>query len=158
MKVLLIVSFFLSISFTAKSSFWYKDIEFLAMENIEVVRGNGKIAIKFDYVINNPNWYGMVIKPSQLQLNVAGNDCGIVHIPQKIKIKRKKKARYPFVLIGDASKFTKSGFSSFWKMLSKGEVDFQLKGKLKAGVFGITKKWDLDYIYKMTWAEFMSFF
>ena len=78
--------------------------------------------------------------------------------PKKIKIERKSKSSYPFVLVGDASKFSKSGFMSVWNMFTKGSVDFILKGKIKAGIFGLAKKWKLDYLYKMSWQEFMSFF
>jgi LEA14-like dessication related protein len=145
-------------TFYAQSSFWFKDLDFLAMENFKVSKGEEKIVIKFDYVINNPNWYGVIIKPSELSLTIADSDCGQVYIPEKLKIKRKKKASYPFVLVGDSSKFTKSGFSSFWSMISKGKIDFNIKGTLKAGLMGITKKWKLDYTYEMTWIEFMSFF
>jgi hypothetical protein len=157
-KKIALISLVILSTFSAKSSFWYKDIEFLAMENVEIIRSEEKIAIKFDYVINNPNWYVVTIKPSILKLTIAETDFGEVAIPEKIKIKRKKKGNYPFVLIGDVSKFTKSGFSSFWSLISKGKIDFNLNGSLKAGIMGITKKWKLDYTYEMTWSEFMSFF
>ena len=158
MRKIIALSLIILSTFSAKSAFWYKDLEFLAMENFDVTRGDETIAIRFDYVIKNPNWYGVVIKPSNLKLTIADTDCGEVAIPEKLKIKRKKKGKYPFVLIGDASKFVKSGFSSLWSMISKGQIDFNLKGTLKAGVMGLTKKWKLDYTYKMTWSEFMSFF
>ena len=157
-KKITLISLIILSTFSAKSSFWYKDLEFLTMENFEVNKGEEKIAIKFDYVINNPNWYAATIKPSILKLTIAGTDCGEVAIIKKLKIKRKKKGNYPFVLIGDTSKFTKSGFSSLWSLISKGKIDFNLKGSLKAGVMGVTKKWKLDYTYEMTWSEFMSFF
>ena len=156
-KLIFVLVVIFSVS-SARSSFWYKDLDFLAMENFEVTKGEETIAIKFDYVIKNPNWYGVTIKPSQLNLTIAETDCGEVSIPEKLKIKRKKKGSYPFVLIGDTSKFTKSGFSSLWSLMSKGKIDFNLKGTLKAGVMGLTKKWKLDYTYEMTWSEFMSFF
>jgi LEA14-like dessication related protein len=158
MKSIFVLLLVLSTTFSAKSSFWYKDLEFLAMENFIVSKSEDKIIIKFDYVIKNDNWYAVTIKPSLLNLNVAETDCGDVYIPKKIKIKRKSKSSYPFVLVGDASKFSKSGFMSVWNMFTKGSVDLILKGKIKAGVFGLTKKWNLDYLYKMSWQEFMSFF
>lgn len=158
MKALFILLLTLSTSFYAQSSFWYKDLQFLSMENFAVSKSEEKIIIKFDYVIQNDNWYGVMIKPSLLNLNVAGSDCGDVYIPKKVKIKRKSKLSYPFVLVGDASKFSKSGFLSVWNMFTKGSVDLVLKGKIKAGIFGLAKKWDLEYLYKMTWKEFMSFF
>lgn len=158
MKSIFILLLTLSTTFYAQSSFWYKELDFLAMENIKISKSEDKILIQFDYVIQNDNWYGVTIKPSLLNLNVAGSDCGDVYIPKKVKIKRKSKASYPFVLVGDASKFTKSGLTSVWTMFTKGSVDLILKGKLKAGIFGLSKKWDLDYLYKMSMQELMSFF
>ena len=155
-KVILTFIIFLS-TLNVNASFWYKDIEFLSMENFEVTKG-AMYSISFDYVINNPNWFSVIIKPSHLDLTIADNDCGTVYIPEKLKIKRKTKARYPFVITADASKFVKSGFGSIWTMLTSGQVDFNLNGFLKAGVLGITKKIKMDYTYEMTWSEFMSFF
>jgi len=153
-----IFTFFIFLStINANASFWYKDIEFLSMENFEVTQG-AMYSISFDYVINNPNWYSIVIKPSHLDLTIADNDCGTVYIPEKLKIKRKTKARYPFVITAEASKFVKTSFGSIWTMLTSGQVDFRLNGFLKAGVLGITKKIKMDYTYEMTWSEFMSFF
>lgn len=90
MKTLLIFLLLLG-SFQAKSSFFYKDLEFLAMENFSAERKNGSIYIGFDYVIKNPNWYSIVIKPSALQLTVADVDCGLVKVEEKTRIERKKR-------------------------------------------------------------------
>ena len=139
------------------ASFWYKDIEFLSIENFEVTKG-AMYSISFDYVINNPNWYSIIIKPSHLDLIIADNDCGTVYIPEKLKIKRKTKASYPFVITAEASKFINTGFGSIWTMLTSGQVGFNLNGFLKAGVLGFTKKIKMDFTYEMTWSEFMSFF
>ena len=158
MKIVFFLLFSLGLCFPAKASFWYKDLEYLAMENFKAAKGDGKMLISFDYIINNPNWYNITLKPSVLKLTIAGSDCGEVMILDKINIKRKTKAAYAFTLVGDSSKFLKSGFSSVWTMISKGEIDFNLLGALKAGVFGLTKKWKMDYTYKMTWQEFTSFF
>ncbi len=157
-KIILILLLFTSVSW-AKGSSLYKDLEFIAMENFSVSKDKENINIGFDYIINNPNWFGVHIKPSNLELTIADTDCGEVSIPKKIKIKRKSNGKgYAFLLIGDLTKFSKSGFSSIWSMMSKGKIDFNLKGILKAGVLGITKKWQLNYTYEMTWSEFMSFF
>ncbi len=158
MKYFILVLLSCSLYFKSHASFWYKDLEYLAMENFKAAKDEKRMLISFDYIINNPNWYNITLKPSVLKLTIAGADCGEVMILDKINIKRKTKAAYAFVLLGDASKFIKSGFSSVFTMLSKGAIDFRLVGDLKAGVFGLTKKWKMDYTYKMTWDEFMSFF
>ena len=145
-------------SFKADASFLYKDLEFIGMENFSVVRKDGKIFIGFEYVINNPNWYAIIIKPSVLKLTVANTDCGLVKVEEDVKITRKKQGNYPFVLVGDASKFAKSGFSSIWSLITGNGVDFNIKGKLDAGLVVFKKKWALDYTYKMTFYEFLSLF
>ncbi len=157
MKKILFLLVFLG-SFKADASFFYKDLEFIGMENFSVVRKDGKIFIGFDYVINNPNWYAIIIKPSVLKLTVADTDCGLVKVQEDVKIKRKEQGNYPFVLVGDGSKFAKSGFSSIWSLITGNGVDFNIKGKLDAGLVIFKKKWDLDYTYKMTFDEFLSLF
>ena len=154
----IILFFALFFGLSANAGFWYKDLEFLAMENFSVERKNDHIYIGFDYVIKNPNWYAIVIKPSTLKLTVADTDCGWVKIEDKIKIRRLQKGSYPFVLKGDGSKFIKSGFASIWALMTGSTVDFTLKGKLKAGVTLFTKRWAMDYTYKMTFEEFLSLF
>lgn len=128
------------------------------MENFSIERKHGNIHVGFDYVIKNPNWYGLVIKPSSLKLTVADVDCGWVRIEDPIKIKRKSKAGYPFVLIGDGSKFVESAFTSIWFLITGSGVDFNLKGKLKAGIACFSKKWPMDYTYAMNFEDFLSLF
>jgi len=158
MKAFFIIAISLTISFKSVASFWYKELEFIAIENFSANRGDEKIYITFDYVINNPNWYNVTIKPSILNLKIAEADCGDVLISENINIKRKTKAAYKFSLQGDSNKFLKSSFSSIYTMLTKGKIDFFLSGNLRAGVFGIAKKWKMDYTYGLTMEEFMSFF
>jgi hypothetical protein len=142
----------------AHAGFLFKDLEFLSMENFTVDNKDDRVVIGFDYVIKNPNWYAIYIKPSTLQLTVANVDCGWVKIKDKIKIERLKKGSYPFVLEGDGSKFVKSGFMSIWLLLSGQDVGFNLRGKLNAGVAFFKRKWKMDYTYKMTFEEFLMLF
>jgi hypothetical protein len=136
----------------------FEDLIFKGMENFSVERKNGKMYIGFDYVIENPNKLNIVIKPSSLFLKIADQDCGWVRIEEKIKIKKKSEAGYPFMMVGDASNFVKSAFSGVWGILTGEGIDFNIAGKLKAGLWFFKKKWPVDYTYKMTNEEFMSFF
>ena len=154
----LIFLFAIFFGLSANAGFFYKDLEFLAMENFSVERKNDKIYVGFDYVIKNPNWYGIVIKPSSLKLTVADVDCGWVKIEDKIKIKRLSKKGYPFVLKGDGANFVKGGFASIWSLMMGNGVDFNIKGKIHAGLSIYSRKWPLDYTYKMTFEEFLSLF
>ena len=136
----------------------FDDLEFQGMEDFSVERKNDKVYIGFNYVIKNPNGLAVIIKPSSLFLTIADQKCGWVRIEEKIRIKRKSTDKYPFMLVGNADNFVKSAFSSIWGLLTGEGISFNLKGKLKAGFFFFKKKWPMDYTYKMTNEEFMSFF
>ena len=128
---------FLLLSFNSLS---FEDLIFKGMENFDVERKDGKVHIGFDYVIENPNGISVIIKPSSFFLKIADSDCGWVRISEKIKIKRKSEGKYPFMLVGDASNFVKSAFSSIWSLITGNGIDFNMAGDIKAGVFFFKKK------------------
>lgn len=158
MKKLILFALALISHFSVKAELEMKDLEFHALENFSVDRRDGNIYIGFDYVITNPNWYGIIIKPSSLYLRIAETDCGWVTIDEKMKLKRKTKAGYHFTLKGNATNFVKSSFSSVWNLITGKGIAFHIKGTLKAGVSFFKIKLPVDYTYTMTNEEFMSFF
>ena len=95
--------FFLFISSITFAGNDYKDIEFIGMENFSVEKKDGKVLVGFDYVINNPNWFSAVIMPSSLQLIIAEQDCGWVHVEEKIKLKKKQSSINAFIIHGQLS-------------------------------------------------------
>lgn len=155
-KLLFILALFAGLAANAEQEFQYP--EFLAMEKFTVEKKDGKVYVGFDYVIKNPNWYNIVIMPSNLFLKIADVDCGSVQVQNKIKLIRKETRGYHFVLVGDESQFLKSSFSSIWNMMLGNGITFNIAGKLKAGVFIARPKWAVDYTYRMTMDEFLSFF
>ncbi|UKN03521.1 LEA type 2 family protein [Paracrocinitomix mangrovi] len=151
----------LSLSAFAKSgpeTVEFSEPEVTGMKNFSVERVNGRMHLGFDIVIKNPNKIGLVIKPSSLLLNVAGQKVGWVRVEDKMKIKRKSELSYKFKMVGDASDFVRSAFSSIWGLLTGDGIEFNIKGTIKAGVFFFKKKWKIDITYPMSNDEFMSLF
>lgn len=157
-SVLIFFALFFAVQTNILAEQEFKDLEFLAMENFSVEKKYGKVYVGFDYVIKNPNWFSIIIKPSSLFLKIADSDCGWVKVEEKTKVKAKETKGYHFVLVGDGSMFVKSAFSSIWNMMSGKGIGFTIAGKLKAGVAFIKMKIQVDFTYKMTFDEFMSFF
>ena len=143
---------------TTLNSLAFEDLIFKGMENFTVEKKNEKVHIGFDYIIENPNKISVVIKPSALFLKIADKDCGWVRIEDKIKIKKKTEAPYAFKLVGDAGNFVKSSFASIWNLITGKGINFNIAGDIKAGIVIFKKKWKVDYTYKMSNDEFMSFF
>ena len=51
MKALFLILISISITFRSQASFWYKDLEFISIENFSVDKGAENIIINFDYII-----------------------------------------------------------------------------------------------------------
>jgi hypothetical protein len=159
-SIVLFISFYSSAEVKCRGpvSAEFEDLIFEGMENFTVEKSNDKVHIGFDYIIENPNKLNLVIKPSSLFLTIADKDCGWVRIDEKIKLKKKSKGSYPFVLVGDASNFVKSSFATIWNIITVKGIAFNIKGDISAGIAIFKKKWPVDYTYNMTNKEFMSFF
>lgn len=96
--------------------------------------------------VYNGNWFGIKVKPSDLELYVDGDYMGTVRLDKKVKLKRKKETDVsaPFTAtLEDGAMMKALGLAM------KGSVDVRLKGKLKAGVFIFSKKIDFDETKKI---------
>ena len=94
-----------------------------------------------DIELNNPNWYAIKVKPSFLDVYVEGEFLGKAHLLDKIKLKRKKTGLYNIKveLLGEPGVMRK-----VMKYALKKEIKIRLVGKVKAGVFIISKKLKVD--------------
>ena len=134
--------FALALLFASCKIFTFDNPELRGKEEIKVSKINGK-TIEFTATakIYNPNWYGIKVKPSELDLYVEGEYMGKVHLDKKIKLKRKKEndiqATFTATL-EDCALFKALKFAT------KKEIKVRLKGRIKGGVFIFSKKFEFD--------------
>lgn len=107
---------------------------------IESIEGS-TINFAVNAVISNPNWYALKVKPSNLDVYMGEFFMGTIFLEDKIKFKKKRDNEI------NASFRAELADGALVKAMSfggEGNINLTLKGKVKAGVFFIYKKFDVN--------------
>ncbi|MDX2359161.1 MAG: LEA type 2 family protein [Crocinitomicaceae bacterium] len=136
-KITALLSFLLILA-----SCTFVEPEILGMDNIALDNFEGRVA-EFNVTarIKNDNGYAIKVKPSTLDVYVGDQYMGNIHLDKKIKLKKNQVTTIeaPFTAtIADGALF------KVMTLLSKPSIQIRLTGKVKASVFIITKKVDVD--------------
>lgn len=89
----------------------------------------------------NPNGYPLKIKPSDLDLYIDGVKVGLVHLNEKVKLKAKTETE---IMVPLTLELEDGMLFKLMTLVGKSELDLQIEGKVKAGVFLIFKNMDID--------------
>jgi hypothetical protein len=117
---------------------------------IESMEGS-TINFSVNAVISNPNWYALKVKPSKLDVYVGDFFMGTVFLEDKIKFKKKRDNEI------NASFRAELAEGALLKAMSFGgaeNVNLTLKGTVKAGIFFIYKKFNIDENQSMNGGSF----
>lgn len=98
-----------------------------------------KMTIEGDVL--NENWFGVKVKPSELDLFIEDVYFGKLNLDKKVKMKRK---RTTHLVAPVTVKLEKGVMLKAMRLMSKDKLKVQLKGKAKAGVFIFSKKMEID--------------
>ena len=111
-------------------------------ESISNVKMDGrKITLDAGANIYNGNNFAIKVKPSTLDVYVDEEYMGEVHLDKKFKMKAKQETAVnaPLTLtISEGAMFR------LMKVVAQGNINVRLKGKVKAGVWFISKKIEVD--------------
>jgi len=125
--------------------FEYDDVDFNGIKSFSVVdKDLDNLKIKFGLDVNNPNAYNIKIKKSTLDIYVNDKYAGKAVMTDKIILKKNSSGVYDVYLKTNASDILKAMGGSLGSILS-GKVKIGVKGKLKAGAYGITRPFDVDF-------------
>ena len=116
--------------------------EFRGDENFKLEKIDGKtIQFNAGAKVYNGNWFGVKIKPSMLDLYVEDQFIGKVHLDKKVKMKSKRETDLsaPFT-----AQLEDGAMLKLLKHATKSEINVRLRGKVKAGVFIFSKKFEMD--------------
>lgn len=136
-KIVSVISFVLILV----SCNFYKP-EFRGGESISNVKIEGR-EIKLDAgaKIYNPNKYSIKVKPSLLDVYVDDQHMGKLHLDKKFKMKAKEETQIkaPLTITVD-----EGAMFRLMAVVAQGNLNVRLKGKVKAGVWFVSKKIDVD--------------
>lgn len=123
-------------------------------ESFKIIEKTGE-TVKMEAKANvyNGNWFGVKVKPSNMDLFVDGKMIGTVRLDKKVKLKRKSESELvaPLTLT-----LAEGSIANLMKMAFKGDVQVKLKGKVKAGVFIFSKKMDFEQTKTMNLSSLMK--
>lgn len=105
-----------------------------------------KDEVKFRFVVDveNPNWFRIKIKKSNIDLYVSGSKVGKAKIKDKIVIKGKSSDSHTVYVVTDISGMSKRTLLKLAKTAMSGKAEVEAKGWVKAKALGIPKKVDVD--------------
>lgn len=120
----------------------FKDVDFVGTEGLRVEKFEGRqLLLDLGLKIKNDNGFKIKIKPSTINVFVEGQDIGLVHLDEKVVIKKKTESSYPTKFRIELS----DGFMlKLMRLATRKEVAIRFQGKVKASVFGICKKFPVD--------------
>ena len=117
--------------------------------NIEQIEGN-KVNLNVGANIYNGNWFGIRVKPSNLDLFLNDDFLGTVRLDKKVKLKRKSETAIDANL---TATLENGAMGKAMRSALGGGLNVRLKGRVKAGVFIFSKKIDFDETKKMDASE-----
>jgi LEA14-like dessication related protein len=130
----------------------FEEPEFVKMGGYQI-EGMEASTIHFSVnaVISNPNWYAIKIKPSHLDVYVGDFFMGTVYLEKMLKFKKKKENEVNATFraeLADGALLRAMTFGG------EENVNLTLKGKVKAGVFFIFKKIDVNETESISGSNF----
>ncbi len=141
MKNILFLSLF-AIVLSSCGCFEFTAPEMRGGEEFKVSKVDGNtIHLNAKANMYNENCFGVKIKPSTLDLYVEGENIGTVRLNKKVKMKSKRESAIDADLTATLSQ------GALMKMMtyaSKSEIEVELKGKAKAGIFIFSKKFEVN--------------
>jgi LEA14-like dessication related protein len=139
MKNILIVSFLAAIISSCAN---FEEPEFISSNGLKMGKIEGKkISITADVVVANPNWFGIKIKPSNLDVYIENQYMGKIYLEKKVKMKAKRESTLSMDL---RAELADGAMITALKYANKENVKVHLTGKVKGGVWLFSKKIAID--------------
>lgn len=116
----------------------YQEPELDKVGNFQFEKLKGKsINFSLETTVDNPNWYAIKIKPSTVDVYIENLLIGQLTLQSKVRYARKSTSTVTAPL---TAKLADGALINLVRLAGKTEVEVMLKGKVKAGVWFISKK------------------
>jgi LEA14-like dessication related protein len=120
----------------------FQEPEFRGSEGVKMEKMDGQeISLSAGVKVYNPNWYALKIKPSTVEVYLEDQLMGTVKLTKKVKMKAKQESSLSlslFATLEDGAMFTALRYAK------KDQVKLRIKGKVKGGIFFLSKKVEID--------------
>lgn len=116
--------------------------EFIGSDGFKMDKMDGKeILFTAGVKVNNPNWFGIKIKRSAVDVYIEEQLMGKVQLEKKVKMKAKRESTLTLPL---KAVLEDGALITMMRYASKENVNVRIKGKVKGGVWIFSKKIEID--------------
>jgi LEA14-like dessication related protein len=116
------------------------DFEFSGVDLGEV--GANEVSFTVNAQVENPNWYALKVKKSNVEVLIENKKMGTVFLDNNIKFKRKSDIEHSIPL---RATLEKGALLQLMQYSMKDEIQLNIKGKVRAGIFFFSKTFPVDY-------------
>lgn len=103
------------------------------------------IDIEVAMQIKNPNKYNISITESDLTLFADGNKVGVANVKEKITLPKKSNKIHRVTIQTSVQDITSSAIPLLMSLMSRDNIEVQIKGDIKAKAKGIGKRFPVDF-------------
>lgn len=120
----------------------YEDPELTKVGKFQFSKLKGRsIDFSLETSVENPNWYAIKIKPSTVDVYVENLLIGQLSLQSKLRFARNTTSTVNAQLVGNLAD---GALINLVRLAGKDKVEVVLKGKVKAGVWFISKKFPVE--------------
>ena len=146
MKKLLSYSLLVLFTFGLFGCIEYKEVEVIEVSDVGIkdISMSG-IDIEVAMQIKNPNKYNISITESDLTLFADGNKVGVANVKEKITLPKKSNKIHRVTIQTSVQDITSSAIPLLMSLMSRDNIEVQIKGDIKAKAKGIGKRFPVDF-------------
>ncbi len=116
--------------------------EFRGSEGMKLEKIDGrKISLTAGVKVYNPNWFGVKVKPSNVEVYIENKYVGKAFLEKKVKMKAKRESTLKVPI---RAELEEGALLTLLKYSTKDQVELHFKGVVKGGVFIFSKKIEID--------------
>lgn len=138
------------------SCFEFEELNFKGIEKYELVDQKAdELKLRIYLRIENLNKFAIILKKSDLDLQLNDTFIGTATTSDKVKLDKKTEAVYPITLTIKGKGALKKSMEVLGANLNK-PVKFSAKGKVTGKAYGISKTMDVAFSEKLNLSDFIK--
>ncbi len=119
----------------------YKDVEVVSVEDVKLNEFNKDlVGAEIKLKVDNPNWYKVKLKKSELNVFVNGSDLGIMTLAEPITLPKYSQTVQTLTVFGNYEELQNNFLKNMLSLLFNSKVDLEAKGYVKGKIFLFPKK------------------
>lgn len=123
---------------------FYKEVEVSEVKDITVTRFDKDfVEAEVEVVINNPNWYRVLLTDSDIDVYLNGDKIGKIQLREQIVLPRKTLNTRTILMKGDYEAMQTSFLESILTVLFASSSKVKVEGYMKGRAFFVSRKVDV---------------